>query len=366
LSWRVPVIAQTVGSGPARTLVAGGHASMTVPGCGALVVNAGQRGYYRTLYAPAQRAALRDGFAALAPIDQLGLMNDAWAIGLAGLQPASVYLDFAGAPPADADPQIWGEIAGAFATLDGYYRGDSVRQARFRKFAIARLAPVMASVGWKATAGEAEPVATLRTTLIATLGNLGDATTIAEARRRYAAEARDPNAVPAPLRKTILALVAQHAGAADWDRLHAAAKAEKTPLVKDRLYTLLSSTDDDALARRALDLALTAEPGATNSAAMLSAVAQRHPELAFDFAVAHRQQVDTLVDSTSRASFYPELGSRSHDPAMIGKIKAFAATHIAAGSRRSSETAIANIEYLGRIRAQRLPDIDAWLQAHGG
>ena len=47
--------------------------------------------------------------------------------------------------------------------------------------------------------------------------------------------------MPAALRKTILGVVAHHADAATWDQLHAAAQAEKTPLVKDQLYALLSS-----------------------------------------------------------------------------------------------------------------------------
>ncbi len=54
LAWRVPVIAQAVGGEPVRTVVEGGAATLEVPGCGPVVVNAGQSGYYRTLYAPAQ------------------------------------------------------------------------------------------------------------------------------------------------------------------------------------------------------------------------------------------------------------------------------------------------------------------------
>jgi aminopeptidase N len=146
---------------------------------------------------------------------------------------------------------------------------------------------------------------------------------IAEARRRYAAQASDPGAMPAALRKTILAVVAHHADAATWNRLHAEAQAEKTPLVKDELYALLSSTQDETLAKRALELALTDEPGATNSAGMISMVSGLHPDLAFDFAVAHRAQVDGMVDTTSRSRYYPSLGYGSLDPAMVGKIKAY-------------------------------------------
>ena len=367
LSWRVPVIAQAVGDhDTARTLVEGGHALLAVPGCGPVIVNAGQSGYYRTLYAPRQFATVRASFAKLAPIDQLGLMNDTWSLGMAGLQPASDYLDLVKATPPDADPQIWGDIAAGLDSLDAYYRGDAKRQARFRQFAIRQLAPVLARVGWEEKPGESDPVTILRTQLISTLGDLGDSGVVAEARRRYAAQASDPDAMPAALRKTILAVVAHHADAATWDRLHAEAQAEKTPLVKDELYALLSSTQDEALAKRALALALTDEPGATNSAGMISTVSALHPDLAFDFAVAHRAQVDRTVDTTSRSRYYPALGDGSLDLAMVDKIKAYAEAHVAASSRRAAGTAIANVIYRVKVRNERLPAVDAWLHKHGG
>ncbi|WP_114238320.1 M1 family metallopeptidase [Dyella sp. C9] len=365
LHWHVPVIAQTV-DGKAVNTIVDGQASLNVPGCGTVLVNAGQSGYYRTLYAPTQFAEIKDGFTKFAPIDQLGVMSDAWALGMAGLQPASDFLDLAKATPADADPQIWDEIAGSFSALDQYYRGDAKRQAALRAFAIKRLSPVFARVGWDAKPDESVPTTILRSHLISVLGGLGDTTIINEARRRYAAQDTDPKAVPAELRKTILAVVTSHADAATWDKLHAAAKAEKSPMVKDRLYAQLASVEDEALAKRALDLALTDEPGATNSAGMIRIVSRLHPELAFDFAMAHREQIDKVVDGSSRSRYYPTLGTSSFNPAMIDKINAYANAYLAAGSRRDAETAVANIKYRIMVRNERLPAVDAWLVKTGG
>jgi len=364
LKWRVPVIAQAGGE-PVRSVVEG-TATLSVPGCGPLVVNAGQSGYYRTLYAQPQFDAIRNGFAKLAPIDQLGLMGDAWALGMAGLRPATDYLELASATPIDADSKVWGGIAGQLTSLDDYYRGDAPRQKKFRAFAIGTLAPVFQRVGWEAKPGEADPVTVLRTQLIDVLSSLGDPAVINEARRRYAASATDPAAMPAALRKTILGVVALHADAQTWDRLHASAKAETTPLMKDEYYALLSSVGDPALAQRALDVTLTTEPGETNSARMIAIVSSHHPELGFDYAVAHREQVNTKVDTTSLSRYYPRLASNSLDPATVGKLKAFADKYIAASSRRATDTAIANIEYRMKVRNERMPAIDAWLQRHQG
>jgi aminopeptidase N len=359
--WHVPVIAQSLGGTSASTLV-NGEASLVVPGCGPVVVNAGQSGYYRTLYTPQAFATLSTSYAKLAPIDQLGLLMDTSALGLAGLEPASSVLDLVKATPADANPVLWENIAGVLSNLNHYYRDGDAGQAAFRAFAMAKLEPVFNQVGWEAKAGEEAPVAILRDELINTLSDLGDQNVIKEARRRYAAQATDPHAVPGALRKTITAVVAYNADAATWDQLHAQAQAEKTPLIKDTLYALLASAKDEALAKRALDLALTSEPGATNSSNMISTVAHEHPELAFDFAVAHREQMNLLIDSTSRSQYYPRLAYSSLDPATIGKVQAFAQANIAPTSRRGANTAVANIQYRIGVRKDRLPEIDAWLK----
>ena len=365
LAWCVPLIAQSPGSEPVRALVENRKAELEVPGCDAVVINAGQAGYYRSLYSSAQFGKIRAGFAALAPVDQLGLLGDTWALGMAGYQSAADFMDLAQATPVDADPQIWGDIAGAFSGLDNYYRGDTVRQRAFREFARKKLAPVFARVGWEARAGESDPTAILRTDLIGVLSDLGDPAVIAEARRRYAAGAKDPKAMPSALRKLILGIVAQHADVATWEKLRADAAAEKTPLVRDQLYQLLATPEDEALAHRALDLALTDEPGATNSAGIIAVVAQEFPELAFEYATGHHAQVDVLVDSTSRAAYYPELANNSLDPAMVERLRKYADGHIAAGSRRAMETVIANIQYRSQVKAKRLPAIDEWLQKNG-
>ena len=366
LAWRVPVIAQVVGNPTlVRTLVASGQAQLTLPGCGPVLINAGQSGYYRTLYLPTQFVALRDQFVKLSSINQLGLLSDTWALGLAGLQPASDYLDLAVATPDDADPQIWGNIANSLITLDNYYRGETMRQASFRAFAKRQLSPVFARLGWDAQASESEPQAILRLQLIGTLARLGDAEVIAEARRRYAAQATDPTALPAALRKSVLEVVALHADAATWEQLRAEAAVEKTPLVKDELYRLLSSTRDPMLARRALELALTDVPGATNSPRMIRVVSGQHPDLAFDFAIVHMTKVNGMLNALRRSGYYPILGSGSLDTAMVAKLQVYADAHLAAGSRRDAETAINNVVYSQTVRKLRLPAIDTWLAKHG-
>ena len=360
-SWRVPVAVAPLGGEPVHALVTGGKAAVEVPGCGPVIVNAGQLGYFRTLYTPRQLAALAGRFATVASIDQLGILADSWALGLVGKQPASDALELAAATPLDADPKVWASVANLLNSLDEYYRGEGKRQQAFRAAAADLLGPVLARVGWAARDGEPAPVAVLRNLLIEVLGQLADPAVVAESRRRYAASATDPTAIPAPLRKTILGVVAAHADTATWDRLHAAALAETTPLIKDRLYVLLASSEDAALARRALELALTSEPPKTTTAGMIATVSDRHPDLAFDFAIANRAAVEQRIDAPSRSRYYPRLGSRSADPLMVEKIRAYARAYLPATARGDAETAAVSIEDRIRVRRERLPEIDSWV-----
>ena len=361
LSWRVPVIAASLGGKEARTIVSGGAGTLAVPGCGPIVVNSGQSGYYRTLYTPALLDGITASFARLKPIDQIGLLADNWGLGLAGYQSASEALDLVDAVPANANPQVWSRVSSILARVYDLHEGDPQRQAMVSRYASSKLSPILARVGWSARANEPSNVAVLRSELIGTLGYFGDRQVVAEANRRFAAN--DPSVTAGPLRTSILAIVAQNADAAGWDRLRAQARAETNPLVKAQLYRLLGSNRDRALAQRALALALTDEPGATTSAGMLSSVAGEHPDLAFDFALQNREAVEKLVDVSSRSRYFPGLGSGSSDPAMIAKLQQYADRYLTAQSRRPADTAIASIQDRVRVRQTRLPDITRWFEA---
>ncbi|HYG30084.1 MAG TPA: M1 family metallopeptidase [Allosphingosinicella sp.] len=360
LAWTVPVIA-SAGGAELRTLVRGGSGQASIPGCGPLVVNYGQNGYYRTLYAAPLLARLTQAYPRLRPIDQIGLLADAWALGLAGYQPASSALDLVDAAPANPNTRLALRIAGILGQVHGFYGDDPARQALVARYAGQRLGPIFRRLGWIARPGESANDAVLRAALIATLGGMGDPAVVAEANRRFASG--NPAEINGPLRETILWIVAANATPATWDRLRAQARAETNPLLKAQLYGLLASARDEALARRALEVALTPEPGATNSGDMVSEVAKLHPELAFDFALRNRERVDALIDASSRSRYFARLAQGSSDRAMIQRLRDYAERHLTPQSRAPADQAIAAIEDRARVREQRVPDITRWFDA---
>jgi aminopeptidase N len=359
-AWRVPVIAATVGGAETRTLIEGGTGTLNVAGCNPVVVNSGQTGYYRTLYTPALLDKLTASFTRLKPIDQIGLLADNWGLGLAGYQSAAEALEMVDAVPANANPQVWSRAATILSSVHTMYEADPARQAMLSRYASRKLSPVLARIGWAPKAGEAPTVPVLRADLIQTLGEMGDTAVVGEAKRRLAAG--DPLATGGPLRSTILAVTARNVDSAGWERLRAQARAERSPLVKAQLYRLLGSAADPALAQRALDLAMTDEPGATTSSSIISAVADEHPDLAYDFAIRNREKVEGLVDISSRSRFLAGLGGGSADPAMVAKLEDFATRYMTPQSRGRVDVAIASIRDRVRVRTTRLPDITRWLE----
>ena len=101
-------------------------------------------------------------------------------------------------------------------------------------------------------------------------------------------------------------------------------------------------------------------------ASMIRGAAFDHPDMVFDWALAHREQVDKLVDASSLSRYYAGLGASSSDPAMVGKIRGYAEKYLAPTSRRDADTAIAGIEYRIKVHKEQIPAVDAWLAKNGG
>lgn len=362
LAWRVPVRAAAVGAaGEAETLLQG-KGALKVAGCGPVVVNAGQSGYYRVLYDAKTFAGLAGRIAQAQPVDQLGILNDATALGLAGRQPMADMLTVIGNLPADAKPHVISRAAQVIDALADYADAGTARKTALSRFAATRLLPVLQSLGWTPKADEPATAGELRASLIETLGGLGEPSVVAEARRRFA----DPASIDPSVRVAILTAVANNADAATWDALHKMAQEETSAQVRATLYALLGQVNDPALADKALALSLTDEPGLTTSPVIISAVASVQPDKAFDFVLANYEPVMKRVDVSGATRYVARLAQGSADPAMPGKLDAYAKAHLAAGSRRPVDEAIARINDRIRVKQTRMPEVDAWLAKNGG
>jgi aminopeptidase N len=187
---------------------------------------------------------------------------------------------------------------------------------------------------------------------------------LAEASRLFAAWQADPNAIPGSLKSTWLGVIARNADAATWKALHERARATPGTVERTSLYQLLGRTTDEALARQALDLALTDEPGKTISSGMITAVAAQHPRLAIDFVLSHLPQVNQLIDISGRSRFMQRLASSSRDPALIPVLEAYANANLGESDRKPIEQTVDRIRSQSAEAVRIRAETNAWLRAH--
>ena len=364
LSWHVPIRVAVVGGHPVTAVTSGRQTRVTVPGCGPLLLNAGQTGYYRSLYPAAAAEQLRADFGKIDPLDEYGLVSDQTALSQAGYQPMGIGLDFAASIPTSARPELQSLGIEYWTRVYEGFDGDAATQRQIASLIEQRYAPVLTQIGLLPVAGEQPTITTLRPQLISTLGYIGDPQVNAEARRLFAALQTNPNTVPGGLKQTWLGIIAANAVASTWEQLHAMARNASSATERQNLYSLLGAAKDERLARRALDLSITDEPGKTVSAGIIGAVARRHPDLALDFVLAHWPQVEKFVDLSAKSRFIGRIASGSRNQATIAKLEAYAKANIAASDRKPVDQAIDVI----RVRLANQPRIKsetkAWLAAH--
>ena len=351
-SWRVPLLLSAGGKAQSVTVSGAGAMPVTVAGCGPLIANAGKGSYLRTLYDEPAHAAVVRGYGSLPLKDRVGTLGDDFALAAGGYQDLSRWFVLQDQVGAGADALEWSTVASGMETLASLYRGTPLATP-LRARAVARLSPVLRRLGYAPRANEKPLDAVLREELITLLGALGDPDLAARARTYVAAMRTDPTAIPAAIRQPILATYAANATPAEWDQLLALTEAEKSPVAKNRFVALLGSARDLATARRALALLTSDRLTPPQKASLLRAIATAHPDLGFDWAVAHQGLVNGFVEESSRARFVPALGEGSNDPAMPGKITAYAVRSLPAGARDPAKRAVYAIA-VRRATADRL------------
>ncbi|QDZ07647.1 M1 family metallopeptidase [Sphingomonas panacisoli] len=358
--WQVPLRIATIGGAVATTIVKSDKPySLTVAGCGPVVVNLGKGSYTRVRYAAEPHAALIANYAKMDLADRVGMLGDDYALALSGDQDFATYAATLDAVPADASPLEWSVVSGQLGALSGFYAGTPLSE-RIRALTIKKLGPVLERIGYDAKDSDPPLVTNLREDLVGRLGRAGDPEVLKRARAYFAKLKTDSSAIPPGIRAPILGTFAANVTPAEWEDLLALTKAETNPVVKNGYVRLLGSAKDPALAMRALELIKTDILTTQQKPLILRAVAGGHPDMAFDFAVANRALVDSLVEANSRAAFIPSLGAGSNDPAMPGKIQAYAEKYQEEAARGGAKRTIATIAVRKAIADRLRPGVTAW------
>jgi len=361
--WRVPLSYGFVGGPVSSTIVQGPVANtINLPGCGTLILNRDKGSYVRIKYDESTHAAIVKDYAKLDLTDRLGTMGDDFALALSGDQSLDRYFDIIKAVDLNGSPLEWWSVSGNLGAMTGLFLHTDL-EAPLRARTNALLAPIMARVGFQAQPGEAPLVTNLRETLVSRLGANGQADVVAQARMYVGALATDPNAIPPAIRQPILSTFANSATPSDWDALLKLTREATNPVVRNSYVRLLGQARDETLGAKALELLKGSDFSSPQKAVLLSSIAGRHPDMAFDFAVANLDLVNGFLEASSRTGFVVGLGAGSNDPAMPGKITTFAEKNLPEASRGGVKRALTAIAVRKRAADRLRAGLATWLAA---
>jgi len=332
------------------------------PGCGPYLVNAGQTAYFHVLYDQHNFDALASGFTTLDADDQLGMLLDYWAFARSGDAPFTNYLRLVSALPANVDPVVASDTASSMTAFLDYARRRP-SEAAVRTYGRAVLAPFFRRVGWEPHNGENPNDSLLRAGLVTALGELGDEAVIAEARRRVEASRRNPSALPGSVRDAAYDVYAYNATPAQFAGLVTQAKAATDFVEQRRLWGVVGNVNDDAVAQQLLNMTLGNDIPRPLRVRVIRAVAANHPRMAWDFLVAHRAAIESLLEAGVRLEFPGGIASNSADPAMVAELDRYTA-NFPAGARPGVEAAKATIRSRADMVRNRFPVAEAWIAQH--
>ena len=358
--WQVPMTVRAA-DGSFHPYLLDGRGEMTLPGCGAVIVNGGQKGYFRTLYTPQMMQPLAATLGQFSDPDQLGLVRDNLALSDAGYQDYGPALDLLTGLESDANPVVAESAVARWGALYNVLEDEPAKE-RLAAHVRSEWYPRLQQLGFDPREGESVADLSLRSQLVATLGAMDVPEVVAEARRRFARLANDPTALDGPLKTTWLNIVSSNATTADWELIRRLAERSGSSVERTLLLARLGNVEDEALARRALALTLSSEVEPTDGAQIVASVAGNHPEMTFDWMLQNQAAVDAMLDDSSRYDFVATIVGASTDPAMVAKLEALRAARPEEG-RGSVDRALVSLRQRLATYPRTREQVAAWLAA---
>jgi aminopeptidase N len=301
----------------------------------------------------------------MTPEDRVNFLADDWAMVQAGRAEPASYFALVDALAASDQRAVWDQVLNIFGALDRLAR-ERPEQPALEAYARAKLRPVLDRLGWDGSGAGDDDETLLRSSLIWTLGDLRDADTVTEARRRFTSFLKDPKSLPPALREFVTHVVGVSARREDYDALLSLARKSTQTNERVRYYYAAASARDPALAQDTLALTLTKELPSTLVNGLINEVAQSgwHRELAWDFLQKNLAALTARQGPDFPHEFVPNFMTNFSDEAHADALRQFAPAQETLGGRVMTSRALEAIAISADLKSRALPAIDAWIKAH--
>jgi aminopeptidase N/puromycin-sensitive aminopeptidase len=359
--WTLPVCFKTA-EGSSCKLLTPETTQLDLPANPFLFADGNGTGYYRSTYTPAQYSAIVSRVeSALKPTERISFIGGEWAQVRDNKTTVGDYLNLVSAVKSDENASVVGTALSGVGTIRTQVAATEEERNALAAWIRSSFAPVYAKLP-EPSPSDTPSTIELRSTLFATLGAAKDPAILAEARHIADKYLDDPSSVDPTLGQTALGLAARNGNEAIYNKLVQVYESSHNPEVQEAALRLTAGFEDPALARRALDYALTPKVRSQDAAIQFYIAMQsdKNRPMAWQYIKDHWDAIHPLLT--------PELGgilvastSSFCSAADRDDVQQFFATHKVASADQGVRHSIERINGCIELRSLQENNLKKWL-----
>jgi aminopeptidase N/puromycin-sensitive aminopeptidase len=362
--WTLPVCFKT-SFGQNCALLTPSTAQFKAPKGTLFFANAGGKCYYRSAYpARVYTALVAQVETALTPAERISLIGDEWAQARSNKAPIGAYLDLVAAVKDDSNAEVVSQALSGVNVIYEQVASTPEEKTALMKWIVTVFTPEYLKLGHPA-ATDSDNTKELRAELLSAIGRHESFPIIRAMAREYAQHyLSNPAEADHTLGQAALAIAARNGDAALFDQLQKLSETSTNPEFQTGALRMLARFEDPALARRAMDYAISGKVRNQDAAIQLAIALQNDAtrDLAWKYIQDHWDKVSALLT--------PEMGGVlvSSTSAFCSaqdrdNVRAFFAEHKVAAADNLLKHAIERIDGCIELRSLQEPNLKQWLGA---
>jgi aminopeptidase N/puromycin-sensitive aminopeptidase len=360
-TWTIPVCFD----GDGCKVLSSYHDTLSISPSSFFYANAGNKGYYRTAYAPEEWKAIEANVeTGLTPSERIGLLGDKWALMRAGDGRVGEFLDLALAVKQDPNAPVLDSALGKVGMIDARIATDADRE-RLNAVVRREFGPVYVALGGPQK-HEKDDHADLRETLFEYLGDAKDPAVLAEAESMTKQLFAGQKVADPTLADAAVALATVKGDREMYEKMLRVGKSATDPDMKEAALRALTRFEAPDLVIRTLLYAVSDEVRNQDSWTLIALLLERRTtqNLAWEFVQQHWAAIERKATESSGMRIVEAAGAFC----TVGRrdeVAGFFAAHPVEGSERTLAKSIDNINDCIHLRATQEPELRIWLDAHG-
>jgi len=305
--------------------------------------------------------------------DRINLLADTWAFVESGNLQASAYFELLDKLIRDDSFPLWetalgnDNAMGGLKIIDRLEQGQPERES-YHRYICSLFGPKLQALGWQEKPEEDSEAHQMRAMLIETLGFFGDRDVIDEAFKRFEMYLQNPATLTPNLRTPVLLIVGRYSSDITYAQLLSRIPQALTQEERRLLLQAISIALDPELVRKTLTYLLTdSEPPGAAALAIENLAAQgEHPEIAWEFAKKHFDEMQGRFGAARRDRLVSACARGFADERHANDLVDFFKENLPGDAILSAEKTAELIRFRAKLKARELPVIDKWIEGKSG